>query len=61
MVSLHCVSACYSHTNGELIVPGTLVFIVSLETLEHTHKECYYVGNVHHSMQPCREVSMNES
>ena len=45
--------------NSIFIVPGTLIFIVLLETLEQTRKVCY-VGNVHHGMQPCSGVSVNK-
>ena len=54
------VIATQMDNSGTFSVSGILVLIVLLETLEHTLKVCYYVWNVHHGMQPCREVSVNK-
>ena len=59
-IVLVLVIATQMENSGTFSVSGTLIFIVLLETLEHTHKVCYYVKNVHHGMQPCREVSVNK-
>ena len=46
-ILLVLVIATQMEYSGIFIVPGILIFIVLLETLEQTHKVCYYVGNVH--------------
>ena len=59
-ILLVLVIATQMENSGIFIVPGILIFIVLLETLEQTPKVCYYVGNVHHGMQPCSGVSVNK-
>ena len=46
------VIAMQMENSGTFSVSGILIFTVLLETLEHTHKVFYYVGNVHHVCNP---------